>query len=68
LRSVMRLISMRITDAAAGPPADLPDAAHLPDDLATLKNMIVELLVTLRAERRDREALQHRIHLLLQRL
>jgi transposase len=69
----MRLISMSITDAAAGPPADLPaadlpDAAHLPDDPATLKNMVLELLATLRAERRDREALQHRLHLLLQRL
>ena len=68
LRSVMRPTSMSITDAAAGPPADLPDTAHLPDDLATLKNMILELVVTLRAERRDREALQQRLSLLVQRL
>jgi transposase len=60
---------MSITDAAAGPPAaDLPDTAALPDDVATLKSMIRELLVTLRAERHNGEALQQRIHLLLQRL
>jgi transposase len=70
----MRLISMSVMDAAADrpaadrPAADRPDTAHLPDDPATLKNMILELLATLRAERRDREALQHRLHLLLQRL
>jgi transposase len=43
-------------------------AAHLPDDLATLKQMILELLATLREERRDRAALQHRVEQLLRRL
>jgi len=46
----------------------VPTPEQLPDDPATLKNMILELLATLRAERLDREALQNRLHLLLQRL
>jgi transposase len=46
----------------------LPTAAHLPDDPATLKHFILELLVTLRQERRDREQLQHRLAQVLQRL
>src|SRR4029077_15843905 len=63
----MRLISMRITDAAAGQPA-LPSAELLPNDMATLKSMIVELLATLQGERRDNESLRHRVNQLLQRL
>jgi transposase len=59
---------MSITEVAADPLADLPDAAQLPDDLTTLKSMILELLLTLKRERHDKEALQHRIHLLLTRL
>ena len=58
---------MSITDAAADRPA-IPSAELLPDDVATLKSMIVELLVTLRDERRDSEGLRHRIDQLLRRL
>ena len=41
--------------------ADLPPAAaeHLPDDLATLKRMVLELLASLHESRRDNEALEH---------
>jgi len=61
---------------AAAPPSvpcttgsgPLPTAAQLPDDSATLKHFILELLATLRQERRDREQLQHRLAQLLQRL
>jgi transposase len=48
--------------------APLPTLEQLPDDAATLKGMILELIATLRQERQDREALQHRLHLLVQRL
>jgi transposase len=48
--------------------APLPTLEQLPDDLDTLKRMIVELVATLRDERQDKEQLQHRLHLLLQRL
>jgi transposase len=52
--------------AAAGPP---PAAAeHLPDDPATLKRMVLELLASLRERDRDIEALRHRLDLLLRRL
>jgi len=57
--------------AATDPPADLPvlpAAERLPDDPATLKRMILELLATLQQERRDHEALRHRLDLLLRRL
>jgi transposase len=46
----------------------LPTPEQLPDDPATLKRMILELLATLRQEQHDKEGLQQRIHLLLQRL
>src|SRR5579859_6675577 len=46
----------------------LPTTEQLPDDPDTLKQMIVELLTTLRQERRDKEDLRQRLHLLLQRL
>jgi transposase len=46
----------------------LPTLEQLPDDIDTLKRMIVELMTTLRQERHDKDALQHRIHLLLQRI
>jgi transposase len=49
-------------------PSELPDADHLPDDPATLKSMIQELLATLAQTRQEREQLQQRIALLLQRL
>jgi transposase len=48
--------------------APLPTLEQLPDDLATLKRMILELIATLRQERHDREAVQQRLSLLLQRL
>jgi hypothetical protein len=44
---------------------ELPSAEHLPDDPATLKRMILELLATLHEERRDREALRERLDRLL---
>ena len=60
------------TAAPASEPIDvgnapLPTPEQLPDDLATLKRMIVELLTTLQTERLDKEQLRHRIALLLQR-
>jgi len=57
---------MSITDAAATPPN--PAAAQLPDDPATLKSMLLEVLATLRARERDNEALRHRVDVLLRRL
>jgi transposase len=58
---------MSLTGPAA---ADLPltAAEQLPDDVATLKRMVLELLASCNEQRRDNEALRHRIHLLLQRL
>src|SRR3954447_15955721 len=47
-------------------PAD--PTANLPDDPAFLRQMIVELLGTLRDTRRQNEELQHRLDLLLRRL
>jgi transposase len=41
---------------------------HLPDDPATLKQMILELLSTLHQQQGDLAALRHRIDLLLRRL
>jgi transposase len=54
-------------------PAPLPiptavTAEQLPDDVATLKRMILELLASMRQQGRDYEAIRHRLHLLLQRL
>ncbi len=50
--------------------AGLPptEAEHLPDDAATLKGMVLELLASLHDRDRNMEGLQHRIHLLLRRL
>ena len=58
---------MSLSDpAAAGPP---PTAAEdLPDDLATLKRMVLELLASLHERDRDIEGMRHRIDLLLRRL
>src|SRR4051794_5717753 len=61
---------------AAPPPSDpintgnvpLPTLEQLPNDLDTLKRMIVELAATLQRERLDKDAMRHRIHLLLERL
>jgi transposase len=57
---------MSLADPAAGlsPTA----AEQLPDDVATLKRMILELLASLHERNRDYEALRHRINLLLRRL
>jgi transposase len=46
----------------------LPTFEQLPNDVTTLKHMIVEMAATLRQERLDKEALNHRVHLLIQRL
>ena len=46
----------------------VPVPEQLPDDPATLKQMIVELVATLRQRDHDLEAARHRLHLLLQRL
>src|SRR5262245_31112807 len=53
-----------------GPAADLPPttAEQLPDDTATLKRMVLELLASLHERDRDLEGLRHRINLLLRRL
>jgi transposase len=58
---------MSITDAATPFPPDT-SAEQLPDDPAILKRMILELLTTLQEVRHEREHLQQRLHLLLQRL
>jgi transposase len=58
---------MSLADLAATglPPTD---AEHLPDDVATLKGMVLELLASLHDRDRNIEGMQHRIHLLLRRL
>lgn len=43
-------------------------AEQLPDDAATLKRMILELLASLHDSQRDNESLRHRLDLLLRRL
>jgi transposase len=75
-RKLSALPARRISMSTAAPHSDpisihnvpVPTPEQLPDDLEALKRMIVELTATLRQERRDKEHLQHRIHLLLQRL
>src|SRR5262249_6406069 len=61
------LMSMRLADTAA---VGLPPTAaeHLPDDVDTLKRMVLELLASLHDHRRDNEALRRRLDLLLRRL
>lgn len=46
----------------------LPDPDSLPDDLALLKQLVIQLLQEIRADRREKESLEHRIDLLLRRL
>lgn len=46
----------------------LPTPAELPDDLDTLKRMLIEVMTTLRQERLDKEQLRHRLNLLVHRL
>jgi transposase len=57
---------MSLADPAAGlsPTA----AEQLPDEVATLKRMVLELLASLHERDRDIEGLRHRIDLLLRRL
>jgi transposase len=57
---------MSLADPAAGLPPIT--AEQLPDDTATLKRMVLELLASLHQRDRDYEALRHRIDLLLHRL
>jgi transposase len=57
---------MSLTDFAAGLPPTT--AEQLPDDTATLKRMVLELLASLHQRDRDYAAAQHRIDLLLRRL
>jgi transposase len=57
---------MSLADPAAGLPPTT--AEQLPDDTATLKRMVLELLASLHQRDRDYEALRHRIDLLLRRL
>jgi hypothetical protein len=61
------IMGMSLADPAA---AGLrPTAAeHLPDDPATLKRMVLELLASLHERDRDIEALRRRLNLLLRRL
>ena len=54
------------TDAAT--PAPLPTDSSLPDDPATLKRMILELLTQLRNRDRELSGVQHRLDQLLRRL
>jgi transposase len=46
----------------------VPTPQQLPPDLETLQRMVIELLITLKQVRQDKEELQHRLHVLLQRL
>ena len=57
---------MSDTHPASEPPP--LTAEQLPDDPATLKSMILELLVSMHQRDRDLAALQHRLELLLRRL
>jgi transposase len=57
---------MSVPDPAAGLPPTT--AEQLPDDVATLKRMVLELLASLHERDRDLDGLRHRINLLLRRL
>jgi len=46
----------------------LPTPGQLPDDVRMLKNMIVELVITVRQRDRELERAHERLHLLLQRI
>jgi transposase len=60
------MIGMTLPNSPAVPLPTAPE--HLPDDLATLKRMVLELLVSLQERDRDNEALRHRLDQLLRRL
>jgi transposase len=53
---------------ATGPWPPLPELEQLPNDLGTLKGMILELLVTLRERDQDLQEARQRVDLLLRRL
>jgi transposase len=57
---------MSLADPATGLPPTT--AEQLPDDTATLKRMVLELLASLHERDRDIEGYRHRINLLLRRL
>lgn len=59
---------MGMSHAATTPVAPSLTAEQLPDDVATLKRLVLELLATVQQDQRDKEALHDRIHRLLQRL
>jgi transposase len=46
----------------------LPTLEQLPNDIDTLKHMVIEMMVTLRQVRHSHEQIAHRVRLLLQRL
>src|SRR5207302_1696938 len=57
---------MSLPDPAAVPPP--LTATLLPDDVATLQRLVLELLASLQQHQRDNESLRHRLDLLLRRL
>jgi transposase len=57
-----------LTDPICTHNVPLPTPEQLPNDLETLKRMLIEVMATLHQERRDKEQLQQRMRLLLQRL
>jgi transposase len=67
-----RLIGMSTAAPTAEPVctrnAPLPTLEQLPNDPETLQRLVLELVLTLQEERRNREALQQRMALLLRRL
>lgn len=46
----------------------LPEVESLPDDLALLKQLVIQLIQELRAKSQEQQSLEHRIDLLLRRL
>ncbi|MEA3057983.1 MAG: transposase [Sphingomonadales bacterium] len=70
--ALARLISMSTAAPTSEPicvrNAPLPTLEQLPNDPETLKRLVIEVVLTLQEERRDREALQQRVALLLRRL
>jgi transposase len=76
-RKLLTLLARLIGMSTAAPVSDricthndvpLPTPEQLPDDPATLKRMLIEMMTTLHRERRDKEQLQFRMQKLLQRL
>ena len=63
----MRILGMPPPDPITERPAGLT-ADDLPDDVATLKRLVLELLTSLQEERQDKDALRHRLDRLLRRL